>query len=61
MCESYTYKPLQHIGNTSLKFNIMLQPFWLNPPTQKVDITHIKTTKVANLVEIFRTTEYDNS
>ena len=43
------------------KFNMMLNPFSINPPDYKVDITHNKAMKTMNLVDIFCTNEYNNS
>ena len=60
MCRSCTYRPLQHTGKKRPKFNMILNPFSLNPPAQKVYLTHNKATAIANLVEIFCTNEYDN-
>ena len=45
------------------KFNILLKPFSLNPPVQKVYRTHNKAVTIVNLAEIrnFFKTEYTNS
>ena len=40
------------------EFDILLQPLSLDPPPQKVYITHPKAMTVANLVDIFYTTDY---
>ena len=47
MCKSY--RLLQHVGNMGLNINIRLNPFKLNPPAQKVYITHNEAMKIENL------------
>ena len=42
-------------------FNILLKPFSLNLPYQRVYIMYNKAMTIANLVDIFCTTEYNHS
>ena len=42
-------------------FNILLNPFSINLPAQKVYTTHNKAMTIENLVEIFFATEYNHS
>ena len=43
------------------RFNILLTPFSLNPPDQKVYIMHNIAMAIANLADILCTTEYYHS
>ena len=43
------------------KCNILLNPFLLNPQAHKVYMNQAKVMTIANLVDIFCTTEYNNS
>ena len=42
------------------KFNILLETFSLNPPSQRVDIIHNEVMMIANLVDIFYMTAYNH-
>ena len=43
------------------KFNIILHPLSVKPQAQKFSIMHNKSMTIANLVDIFCTTEYNHS